>query len=360
MANALAAVPFETTNGVNVRSGPSTDHSVVTAVSSHTKVEVLEHDPAGWSKVKVNGYTGFIRSDFLSICPGSGDVTFKTTEVVNLRDGASTDDRILMKVTPDNDVEVHNHSPAGWSEVTVNGVSGFIRSDYLTVQGLDPDFSSSSGTNETSQPVATLVTTGIVNLRAGPSTNDNILKKVSAGASAEVLEQNTNGWSRVKVNGMEGYIRSDLLRSGGSKAGESGAGGNGNVELLKLSQVKASMTNGVPFRVLDLKTGLTYTLVSFSKGKHADVDTATAADTQTLKDTYGGTWSWRARPVWVYLGDRVFAAAMTGMPHAGTSIPGNGAGGQFCLHFLETVTNNKRYQADLRSAVAEAYAWTSR
>jgi len=108
-------------------------------------------------------------------------------------------------------------------------------------------------------------------------------------------------------------------------------------------------------RVLDVRTGLSFNLQSFSKSGHADVEPLTAADTATILSTRGGVWSWAARPVWVTIGDRTIAAALNGMPHAGSTISGNNMNGHLCLHFGGTVTNNKSYQQDLRNAVQEAF-----
>ena len=419
--NALAAVTFVTTDAVNVRSGPSTDSSVVKGIYSNTSVEVLEHDPAGWSKVQVHGSTGYIRSDFLAVKSGSGNTTFKTTDGVNLRAGASTTDRILTTLNPGANVEMLNHDPAGWSRIRIDGTVGYVRSDFLTIPGLSPA-SGTSGTSSSSQPSLTLRTTGVVNLRAGASTNDRILMSVGLGINVEVLEQKSNGWSKVKVEGTTGFIRSDLLTTPGTSVAGASVGGqsalhlrttgavnlrsgpstdnnvisvlptgvrvevleqnsngwskvnaNGStgyirsdllrsdtsgssVELVEISTARGVAKSGNTVRIYDLRTGISYNLRVLSPSGHLDVEPPTKADTDALFSTFGGKWAWAPRPVWVTVpGGRTFAAAMTGMPHAGTTIPDNGVNGHFCLHFLNTVTNNKSYQADLRAAVSQAW-----
>jgi uncharacterized protein YgiM (DUF1202 family) len=58
---------LKTNDGVNLRSGPSTNNSIVMTLNANTSVQVIEHDPNGWSRVQYNGTTGYIKSEFLSV-----------------------------------------------------------------------------------------------------------------------------------------------------------------------------------------------------------------------------------------------------------------------------------------------------
>jgi len=329
---------FRTTDKVNFRTAPSTDAGIIRTVDTGTNVQIVEHDPAGWSKVKVNGTTGFMRSDFLMVPKGT-PVTLCTTGGVNLRAGPSTDTKILRTLNPETNVEVLEHDPAGWSSVRINGTSGFIRSDLLVL----PGHAATLGTSLAQAPT-TLKTVGGVNLRSEPSTDAKIISVLNTGTSVEVLEYNPDGWSKVRLNGSAGFIRSDLLSEGA-----------GSVELLSWSVARDLIKNGVNMRVVDVRTGSSFTLRSFSKNGHADVEPVTQTDTDTILQTRGGTWSWAARPVWVTIGNRTIAASMNGMPHAGSTISKNGMNGHLCLHFWGTITNNKSYEKDLNNAVMEAF-----
>jgi len=194
-----------------LRAQPSTDADVVITVQAGTNVEVLEHDPAGWSRVQVGNSTGYIRSDYLRIQTGDTAVTFRTTAGVNLRSSESTDSNVLRTVAPETNVEMLEHNPAGWSRVRVSGTTGYIRSDYLM---LSSSGSGSASAAPPEQTVTTLRTTGTVNLRSGPSTADSIIKTLALGTSVEVIEAQPNGWSSVRQNGTNGFIRSDLLTDG--------------------------------------------------------------------------------------------------------------------------------------------------
>ena len=367
MQTAAAAGTLVTVDNVNFRKGPSLDASVITTVKSGSSVEVLEHDPAGWSKVKVNGTTGYIRSDFLGISSGSKGVTFKTTDGVNFRTGASLDAKVITTLTNGTSVEMIEHNPAGWSKVKVNGTTGYIRSDFLalTIQSTQQTSSTpvQNTQQETSAPAQSvqqdtstsateptkLKTNADVNLRSEPSTDARIIRTLDANTEVDVIEYDSSGWTKASVEGSVGYIRSDLLSMSGR-----------NVELLEWSAVKGILKNGVPLHVYDVRSGVSFNIQCFSKGDHADVEPVTKEDTDTIFRIRNNVWSWAARPVWVTIGDRTVAASINGMPHDVTTIRDNGLNGHFCLHFKGSTTSSSSasYKADLQNAVTEA--WNAR
>jgi len=215
------AATFRTTEGVNVRASGSTSSNILQTVARGTSVEVTEHNPAGWSRVRVGNTNGFIRSDFLTrgnnVSSASNTATtdtvistLKTTGAVNLRSGSSTDTSIIRTLASNTSVEVLENQANGWSRVRHNGTNGFIRSDLI------------SATGSSQQQIMTLRTTGAVNFRAGASTNDRIIRTLAANTSVSVLANQANGWSQVSHNGTNGFIRSDLL----SEAGATNTSGN--------------------------------------------------------------------------------------------------------------------------------------
>ena len=354
--NAQAAEMTVADTNVNFREEASLNSVVMKALDKGTKVEVLEHDPAGWSKVKFNGTTGYIRSDFLTVSTASGSVTFITTDTVNVRTEPNTGAYVFASVDLGNTVQVLEHNPAGWSKVSVNGSTGYIRSDFLAIPIQSANSQNTNQTtgasaqaslpSQTAQTPSTLVTADGVNFRSGPSTDTSIISTIRSGTRVAVLEYNPTGWSTVQVNNAIGYIRSDLLRPDSSK-----------VELLDWSVVRTLMQRGKPIPVFDVRSGITYNISCFSIYDHADVEPITRADTNTIFNIRGGVWSWAARPVWVIIGDRVIAASIHGMPHDVSTIPDNGMNGHLCLHFLGSTTSStsQSYKQDLQNAVQEAW-----
>ena len=335
-----AAVSTLKTNGtVNIRSGASTNTDIVKTLAGNTDVEILENQSNGWSRVRQGGSTGFIRSDLLSVSGASSSqaaTTLKTTSTVNLRSGPSTNSSIVRTLTPSTSVEVLENQSNGWSRVRHNDASGFIRSDLLSVSG------ASSGA-----AIGTLKTVTGVNLRSGPSTNNSIIRLLPVNTDVEILENQSSGWSRVRHNGTEGFIRSDLLGNGAR-----------TIELIDWPTARSIIPRNTNLRVTDVRTGISYNVRGWAFGNHMDFDTASQSDTDAKRSSRGGVWAWAPRPVWITVGDRTFAAAVNGMPHAGSVTSGNGLSGHFCMHFrgsTSTGSTSASYIRNMQNAITEAY-----
>lgn len=126
-------------------------------------------------------------------------------------------------------------------------------------------------------------------------------------------------------------------------------------------QVRYIFAKGDIAVVTDIDTGKSFKVERTYGTNHADVEPLTKADTQTIKDIWGG-FSWQRRAVTVEVGDYILAGSMTGMPHAGLdsakansyirnrsdgygygvnldSIKNNGANGVLDIHFLNSRTH---------------------
>ena len=430
--SAVASGGFVTASDVNLRSGASTDSGIIRALMPGTTVEVTLHDPAGWSRVVVHGDSGYIRSDLIKLRNGTGSLR-TTTDGVRVRENANTEARILKVLELGTRVDVLNHNPAGWSRVNAGGVTGFIRSDFLTatanfVAGSGPSAvanpvattATSSSASSSSTSTTTLMTRVNAHVRSGPSTNNTSLRVLPAGTNVTVLEHNPSSWSRVNIGNTTGYIKSDLLvppgtplsssssprflltttsvnvrsgpstnhsvvrqlaqgtsvevlgtangwssvRIGGSTTGYIRADLLGTtpvnpLELANMSVINSLARSGTMIRVHDIRTGISYNMRVLSGGRHLDVDTATQADTNAKFQSRGGRWSWDARPVRVTIGNRTFAAAINGMPHGVTAVRNNGINGHFCIWFPGSTSNGgggANYAARMHAAVAQAWA----
>ena len=357
LLTAMAAETLVTNDTVNFRSGASLDSDVIMALGPGVSVEVLEHNPSGWSKVRVNGTTGYIKSEFLTIQSGAGSVIFQTIDGVNFRTSPSIDADIINTLYFGSEIEVVEHDPTGWSRIYVNGTYGYVKSEFIALPASsivkDVSVSSQPSSQPSAQPIETLKTIDGVNFRSAPSLDADIIRTLGINMSVDVLERGSDGWAKIIVDGTVGYVRYDFLSETGSTVDMS-------VELLDWSVVRNLIQRGVAIPVIDVRTGLTYNIKCFSVGDHADVEPITRADTDMIFNIRNGVWSWAARPVWVRIGDHLIAASMHGMPHDVSTIPDNGMNGHLCLHFLgsTTTSSSASYKRDLQNAVQEA--WNAR
>ncbi|MDR0273121.1 MAG: SH3 domain-containing protein [Clostridiales bacterium] len=205
---------------------------------------------------------------------------------------------------------------------------------------------------EETEPVF-YMTTSRLNLRPTPSTSEDRLALVPQGTRVEILDFRDGEWYQVNYNGTIGYMSAEYL----SDISTAPSVAVGEVELLEWRQARNVVTPGIIFTVVDVRTGLSYQIASFSNGNHADVETITPEDTATMLETYGGTWKWDPRPVLVLIDGRTIAASINGMPHGGSTRSGNNMNGQVCLHFLGSTTHRvaESHVRDHQNAVQEAY-----
>ena len=210
--------------------------------------------------------------------------------------------------------------------------------------------------------------TGPVNGKFGPLTEEAVKifqqannLEVDGIVGKETLElinappKNTKSENSAKSSASgSGSGSSSGSGSGSSKTPKSAPNG---VELIEWGEAQNILKIGLTARIYDVRTGIVYNVRSFSNGKHADVEPVTTEDTQMLKKTYGGRWSWDPRPVWVTVNGRTIAASINGMPHGGGVNPSNGMDGQVCLHFYGSSThnNNMTFARQHQDAVMEAW-----
>ncbi|MCL1786685.1 MAG: SH3 domain-containing protein [Defluviitaleaceae bacterium] len=199
----------------------------------------------------------------------------------------------------------------------------------------------------------TFVTTARLNLRPSPNTDDEQITTINAGSIVEVIDFRDGIWFAVDYNGTLGYMYAEFLREW--EAVEEPAA-SANVEMLEWSVVRNILPKNTPIDAIDVRTGRSFQLVSFSHGNHADVIPATREDTDTLRQVFGG-WTWTPRPIVIFVGDRAIAASINGMPHGGTPNSSNGMNGHICMHFVGSRTHNgnRSHERDHQNAIREAY-----
>ena len=353
---ALAADVFYTSARVNFRADASTDARVIKTLNKGASVEMLNYDPGNWSLVSVNGTAGYIKSEYLI-----ASAAYKTTSRVNFRTGPSTGAAVIKVISAGTVVEMLEYDPDGWSKVKIGNSAGYIKSEYLTKTDQpaapsepkpepSPEPSPGTDTDTDTESPAAFRTTGRVNFRTDPSTDADVIKLLNPGTAVEMLEHDPDGWSKVSADGKTGYIKSEYLTEAG----------NFEAELLEWAAVKNLLKTYTPIQIIDVRTGLTYNMQSFSNGLHADVEPLTKEDTEILKKTFNNKWQWVTRPVLAIINGRTIAASINGMPHGGGTISNNGMNGQVCLHFLGSKMHNgntsfeRSHQADVMEA------WTAR
>ena len=191
--------------GLNLRQTASTQAKVLGQYPTGTWVSILEKGDT-WSRVTVNGKTGYMMSKYLA--PVTNSTMYVTTNTgvgLNLRTGPSMDAAIITSFQPGTAVTVLKRG-SGWHYVSVGGEKGYMGSQYLV------DKASVKPAANTYQARMVNPNGGkIVNFRQGAGLNAKIIRSYPVGTQVTVLEEGTN-WCRVEIDGQRGYVSTYFLK----------------------------------------------------------------------------------------------------------------------------------------------------
>ena len=122
-----------------------------------------------------------------------------TTERVHFRKGAGTSYTSMGVLDKGTKVDYILQS-GSWTKVEYNSKIGYIHSDYLK-KG-----------ESTSTTTKYVTPSNGLNVRKGPGTSYSKIATLSKGTEVTVY-LTSNGWSKIKANGVEGYVSSEYLSS---------------------------------------------------------------------------------------------------------------------------------------------------
>lgn len=135
----------------------------------------------------------------------NGQIGTVTASTLNVRNDANTSAAIITQIHKDGQVSILDSSN-GWYKVSFGNTAGWVSAKYLSV-----------ATEAGSSPVGT-ISGGVINVRTGPSTSNNIIIKVVSGEKVNILSNN-NGWSKVKFSsGLIGWVKNDYVSTGSTNS----------------------------------------------------------------------------------------------------------------------------------------------
>jgi peptidoglycan hydrolase-like protein with peptidoglycan-binding domain len=244
-----------TAGGTNMREGPGTGYHSLMKLDRNTQVELLTiptvrgGGSGTFFKVRYDGVTGYIMSDFISILSGgpeSGESIAATPAPTPANSSSDSSSRTMVKLilsschlrtSPGGDYDPKNDWTgqgstlplAGsavkqggytWYPVSKNGKTYYARNDC--VQTIS-DGGSSSPSTPTAAPDTSAATTvlgyvrtivGGCNLRA--TINGTVVKQIAKNVTLPYLlqpvQKNNYTWYFVQDGSTKGYLRGDIVR----------------------------------------------------------------------------------------------------------------------------------------------------
>ncbi|MBR6708032.1 MAG: SH3 domain-containing protein [Clostridia bacterium] len=208
-APALAAGEYAVvinTGYLNVRSQPSASSQWLGSAARSSWVEVLSAAAGGWYYCRVvdSGVRGYMSGTYLAMAGSSGgagvggDGTVSNNgSYVNMRSYPSYGGAVLGQVPSGTVVHILAEEN-GWFYVQMNGVYGYMRSEFITAASVTP-----GGTTAR-------VKAGSLRLRSAPTTSSSVLGTYGTGTLVTVLLKGKVFW-QVRVNGKTGFMDSSYL-----------------------------------------------------------------------------------------------------------------------------------------------------
>ena len=380
-----------TTSGgtLNLRAAASTTAKVMTSIPNATQVSVLSRGEE-WSWIVYNGLTGYVMTRYLTFIGSSATPAPQDPE----DDDPSVYTRTLKKGMTGADVSwVQSRLIAlgyalsatdVYDDATFNAVKAFQKQNALSVDGYagsqtfallksssarraedSPLTYSSLSVNDSGSEVNKLQT----DLKAlGYPVKVNGSYDVDTH-NAVVAFQQRNG---LVISGIADALTRTVLHSGNGKpystpvtqlpAQEGWIEGPAASEIQLLhwvNDIKPTVRAGQSYTIFDPNTHLSWKLVFYSLGRHADSQPATWRDTQIMNRSFGST-SWTIHPVYVQLPSGTWTiATMHNRPHLYGSILDNGFGGHLCVHFLRDMAEAQQNDPDygVNNQVVLRNAW---
>ena len=203
-----------TTANVNFRNGASTSSSIIATIPKDTTIEVIDKSTSGWYKVEYKGVIGYVSSEYVALDDDTNDnpstSTQKgvTTANVNFRNSTSTSSSIIATIPKDTTVEIIDKSTSGWYKIEYKGVTGYVSSEYVTLDSnnIDDDTNDNPSTS-----IQKGVTTANVNFRNSASTSSSIIATIPKDTTIEIIDKSTSGWYKIEYKGVTGYVSSEYV-----------------------------------------------------------------------------------------------------------------------------------------------------
>ena len=115
-----------------------------------------------------------------------------TTSTLKVRDGAGTTYTQIDYLAKGTKLEIVEKCSNGWYKIKNNGSYGYVSGKYVKL--------------DSTEVIATGITTGGLNVREGASTDYSKIGYLAKGTKVEIVQKLLNGWYKIKYNGSYGYI----------------------------------------------------------------------------------------------------------------------------------------------------------
>jgi len=367
---------------LRMRKGAGTSHEVVAKLKNGAKVKVTG-ESGSWYKIDYDGKAGYVSKSYIVKVTedkpaDTDDEDAKTTKgyitasALNVRKGAGSNYSVLGKLYKGTEVEIISTAD-GWCKIKYGTGTGYVSASYVSEEEKDTedtdistggsllsrnfDMETTLSSGDTGSKVEDLQTVlkhkGFYSGKIDGIFDSDVKSAVKAFQKSAGLESDgiAGEYTLCSLYSMIYPVAKADLKL---KALDNGS----DIPIIKPSWSEANslLPRRAEFTVVDVKTGYTYKCIRVGGSLHADVEPATATDTNIMYHSFNGKWSWARRPVWVVYNGVRMAASINCQPHGYETVAGNDMMGQVCIHFMNSRTHGGNVvDSAHQSCINEAY-----
>jgi len=209
-----------TTDGLNIRSEPSTQSEVLGSLSSGQQVEVIAIR-GEWLNISYDGTVGWIHSDYANIIKSPSDsgtqdsdspkaeATIKVAGL-NVRSEPTLNGKVVEQLSAGTVVRIISERN-NWCEIEYdNGKTGWIAGWFVEKSGV-----SSSAPSQSNDGTIVIVDDA-TNIRSAPSTDSKVILRADEGEEFSIVAVEDN-WYKIKLHdGSEGFVAGWIVATKGS------------------------------------------------------------------------------------------------------------------------------------------------
>jgi cell wall-associated NlpC family hydrolase len=231
--------------GLNCRSGPGLNYSVIGYFPAGSGVNVRGAAQGDWVPVVCGGSNGWVHGDYITpadssgntggesnLGTGGGTATVTGTNGDGLRCRTAPNGSVIMVMAEGTRVSVRGAAEGGWLPIVCGGQNGYASSQYLSTSGGSTDGGTTTppANNDGGVTSGTVTVTGTgssLNCRSGAGTGYSILTSVREGTVLNVRGAASNGWQPVVCNGINAWVSTMYITAGGTPDGGDDGGNDG-------------------------------------------------------------------------------------------------------------------------------------
>lgn len=206
-----------TTDGLNIRSEPSTQSKVIGTLANGTVVKVLTQE-SDWLQISFEGETGWIHSDYADLHTGSTYTPSKkkgsssatiSVSGLNVRSEPNLNGKILDQISQGTDVTIISERN-NWCEIEyANGNTGWVAGWFLERKSLYVNPGNLTGKG------SIIILDNGTNIRSEPSTTAKVVYRANEGETFPIkgLE---NDWYQIELaDGTIAYVAGWIVTTKG-------------------------------------------------------------------------------------------------------------------------------------------------